>query len=209
MSYAETVTSNLVPVRPKRTDHQAPEWKDQAHAHVRVVNGGAILAGAADLVGILSGLISSFSGVGDRSAAIGVDNFLGDKLQNPIQYIYSGQTVAPPTPEIPAGETGDCAYVKTAGAARGTVGVVSWQIGSSDKRLAIFWQNPYDYVSASQLHYVDIISNSTPTDYNLYSAMWSASSYATDALTRTVNGFTISSTCGTVQEMILRVSIRA
>ncbi|XP_031749604.1 DELTA-thalatoxin-Avl1b-like [Xenopus tropicalis] len=66
-------------------------------------------------------------------------------LSCPSTYCDSGRVHSQPSPSILPGTVDRCVFVRTPSAARGSVGVLTYQL-SGNYTLAIFFSNPYSYV---------------------------------------------------------------
>lgn len=175
---------------------------------VEEFDAGVLLAGTTLLTDVMNKLLSALSSVGNRAAAIGIDNYTNINLIDPEQYLYSGQMYKPPAPEIQGGKADACCFTKTSGAARGTVGVLTYVLQGRGQKLAILWSVPYDYGSYSIWYDVQVISQSKPTNYDLYSDMYYGDPMVAGTnISKVSNGFKLNAACGTVSDCMIRVSI--
>ncbi|XP_074872825.1 deep-sea actinoporin Cjtox I-like [Carettochelys insculpta] len=71
------------------------------------------------------------------------NNTKGMTLRNPRTYCYSGYEHTAPTQEIAPGDSGHSVFVKTSGTARGSVGLLIYDLDTVT--LAILFSNPFDY----------------------------------------------------------------
>ncbi|KAG9330394.1 hypothetical protein JZ751_025534, partial [Albula glossodonta] len=105
-----------------------------------------MLSTASDVVGVAQVIAEE----GDRSVTIHLINHSKSHiLVHPRFHTSSGFCSDPPQPTVQSGETVKCSFNKTAGAARGAVGVMTYDITNSSnevfQRLAIMFSVPYDY----------------------------------------------------------------
>ncbi|KAG9331986.1 hypothetical protein JZ751_016262, partial [Albula glossodonta] len=96
-----------------------------------------MLSTASDVVGVAQVIAEE----GDRSVTIHLINHSNSHI-----LVHPSD---PPQPTVQSGETVKCSFNKTAGAARGAVGVMTYDITNSSnevfQRLAIMFSVPYDY----------------------------------------------------------------
>ncbi|XP_061095083.1 DELTA-sagatoxin-Srs1a-like [Conger conger] len=87
---------------------------------------------------------------GLRSVIVHLTNSSSSVLINPQVYTSSGYSYDPPQPTVGKGATEVCAFGQTKGTARGSVGVLTYDIAKDRKieavkRLAIMFSVPFDY----------------------------------------------------------------
>ena len=93
---------------------------------------------------------------------------------------------------------------------RGTVGVLTYIIEGTQYKFAILWSVPYSYTLPPYFNYynVRIIPKSTPTDVELYNAMYKEATKAGTNISTVEKNFAIGGAGATVGQAQLRVSIR-
>ncbi|XP_067863903.1 DELTA-actitoxin-Aeq1a-like isoform X1 [Heptranchias perlo] len=89
----------------------------------------------------------------------------------PMTYNYSGHVYNPAPPIISPGGKGDATFVKTKGAARGSVGILTYRFG--DNQFSLMFSNPYDYNLYSIVFALYIPDRPVITDKSLYKKMYS------------------------------------
>merc|ERR1712141_232186 len=81
----------------------------------------------------------------DRGCAIATANTgKGTVLENPRFWLKSGMSYAHMPPEIQYKHSGFKLFVKKDWQATGTVGIVTYDIKGTDKKVAILWSVPFD-----------------------------------------------------------------
>ncbi|XP_030622885.1 bryoporin-like [Chanos chanos] len=98
-------------------------------------------------------------------------------LINPKFWMNSGYNSQPPSPTVDVNTTGVCAFSKTAGAATGAVGVLTYELFNkkkqcSDKVIAIMFSVPYDCNLYDNWLAVGIFDCAQPCDDTLYNLMY-------------------------------------
>ncbi|KAI1888753.1 hypothetical protein AGOR_G00171970 [Albula goreensis] len=114
---------------------------------------------------------------GDRCVTIHLNNHSNSHiLVHPRFHTSSGFCSDPPQPTVQSGETVTCSFNKTAGAARGAVGVMTYDITNHSnkvfQRLAIMFSVPYDYNLYENYFAVGLFDSNRSCDYDLYSEMY-------------------------------------
>ncbi|XP_031142843.1 uncharacterized protein LOC116041123 [Sander lucioperca] len=113
-----------------------------------------------------------------RQCAIQITNECSTyDLDNPCAYMESGVCTEPLPPQIDSNSTGSALFTKTANAARGAVGVFTYDlIKKSTKnaigKIAVMFCVPYDYVLYFNLYAVGIFDESQAFNNNLYQLMY-------------------------------------
>ncbi|XDV17129.1 hypothetical protein PO909_016542 [Leuciscus waleckii] len=98
-------------------------------------------------------------------------------LINPKVHLVSGQTFNPPQPTVRPLETEVCTFCKTSGTARGSVGVLTYDLFEQKRKdyietLAIMFSVPYDYNLYSNWFAVGIYPKERNCDRCLYKEMY-------------------------------------
>ncbi|MEK7843476.1 MAG: hypothetical protein AAB241_04500 [Pseudomonadota bacterium] len=208
----KAITGSHVSAAGIRHESDAPEHpagsQPTVGPGVKMVDPGTVIAGAEALVGIMATLIGEMKV--DRDIAVGIDNYTNSNLVRPETYIYSGQIPGPPPPIIQAGTADAASFEKTNGVGRGTVGVLTYIIEGTQYKFAILWSVPYSYTLPPYFNYynVRIIPKSTPTDVELYNAMYKEATKAGTNISTVEKNFAIGGAGATVGQAQLRVSIR-
>uniref|UniRef100_W5KPN9 Uncharacterized protein n=1 Tax=Astyanax mexicanus TaxID=7994 RepID=W5KPN9_ASTMX len=114
----------------------------------------------------------------DRNVTIQITNYSNNyTLDNPRIYTYSGHCYDPPQPTIKQNPKEVCSFTKTASTATGSVGVMTYQILTNDRRcigeLAIMFSVPYDYNLYENVFALGIFKKNTECDETLYNMMYS------------------------------------
>ncbi|KAI4899033.1 hypothetical protein NFI96_007143 [Prochilodus magdalenae] len=114
----------------------------------------------------------------DRSITIMISNCSQKYiLIYPKFYTVSGYSELPPPPTIHKGTVEVCSFIKTSGAARGAVGVLTYDICQHDEtdwvaQLAIMFSVPYDYRMYNSWFALGIFKDRVPCDENLFNQMY-------------------------------------
>ncbi|GCB68429.1 hypothetical protein scyTo_0015219 [Scyliorhinus torazame] len=107
----------------------------------------------------------------NRSVFVEITNNTENKFfATPATYIFSGYVFTLPTPLINPGRRGEALFVRTAGTARGSVGVLTYTFGRD--QFSLLFSNPYDYNLYSMICalYAPVVPEAT--DENLYYKMY-------------------------------------
>ncbi|XP_067863904.1 DELTA-thalatoxin-Avl1a-like isoform X2 [Heptranchias perlo] len=108
----------------------------------------------------------------ERTVEVQIENNSKDKiLTEAATYNYSGHVYNPAPPIISPGGKGDATFVKTKGAARGSVGILTYRFG--DNQFSLMFSNPYDYNLYSIVFALYIPDRPVITDKSLYKKMYS------------------------------------
>ncbi|XP_039681428.1 bryoporin-like [Perca fluviatilis] len=107
-----------------------------------------------------------------RQCYITVINYSSEyTLCNPCQYTQSGRCTQTPTPQIGPQSYGRALFTKTPYTARGSVGVMTYDLQHSTYKIAVMFQVPYDYSMFSNVYAVGIFDKSQECNYDLYYKM--------------------------------------
>lgn len=151
------------------------EKKDE----VTAVAGFPVAAGAAAVGALLASLLSDLNY--SRELAMAIENYTDKKLHHPQFYIESGKVEDVPA-EVTAGDADAVTASKTSGAARGSVGVISYDIensdGTSKYKLAVLWSIPFGYATHQNLFNFALLDIGTATDSHLYTSMLASAAKA-------------------------------
>ncbi|KAK1152327.1 DELTA-thalatoxin-Avl1a-like [Acipenser oxyrinchus oxyrinchus] len=90
-------------------------------------------------------------------------------LEHPQTYCFSGSRKNLPLPSIHPGERVVSIFVKTQGAPRGSVGILSYKF--NNKRFFLYFSNPFDYVLYTNEFALHIADESVQTDEDLYKVL--------------------------------------
>uniref|UniRef100_A0A672ZY35 Uncharacterized protein n=1 Tax=Sphaeramia orbicularis TaxID=375764 RepID=A0A672ZY35_9TELE len=101
-------------------------------------------------------------------------------LCNPRMHLYSGQCVIPQSPFIDSGTSDVAVFVKTPHTARGSVGVITYDLQNnqtqlSTRKMAIMFSVPYDFVIYSNVYAVGMFDKSRECNKALYDEMMDGS----------------------------------
>ncbi|XP_044188515.1 DELTA-sagatoxin-Srs1a-like [Thunnus albacares] len=116
--------------------------------------------------------------MGNRQCSIEVENKCSEyTLGNPRWYTYSGFCETPFPPTLDPSESGSALFIKTPGAACGSVGVFTYNLlnGSTnlnDGKIAVMFSNPFDFNWYSNWYAVGVFDMATTCDYDLYYKMY-------------------------------------
>lgn len=109
----------------------------------------------------------------NRSGRIYIHNHTGYTLDNPRNYLFSGNIVGlNNATEIPPGYANAVAVKKSNGAATGCVGVITYRIKGTRSRLAILYSIPHSYGLYENWFKFSVISDRTPVNKKLYCDMY-------------------------------------
>jgi len=109
----------------------------------------------------------------DRGCAIATANSgSGVILENPRFWLKSGMSYAHMPPEVQYGHSALKLFVKKDWQATGTVGIVSYDIKGTDKKVAILWSVPFDWNLYDCWFNMKIYSQSYPTGDHMYDQMY-------------------------------------
>ncbi|MGH0166416.1 UNVERIFIED_CONTAM: hypothetical protein FKN15_050767 [Acipenser sinensis] len=90
-------------------------------------------------------------------------------------YTFSGYNVDPPPPTIKAKSTAVCSFSKTSDTARGSVGVLTYDVIKNNDAvecIAVMFSVPYDYNWYENWFAIGSFSVGTSCDNNLYNQMY-------------------------------------
>ncbi|XP_038676898.1 DELTA-sagatoxin-Srs1a-like [Scyliorhinus canicula] len=156
--------------------------------------------------------------VSERTVEILIQNNSKSKvLTDAATFNYSGHLYNPPPPVISPGEKGDAMFIKTRGAARGSVGILTFKYGSN--QFSVLFSNPFDYNIFSIEYALYISGVSEQTDKYLYRKMYSQmkpqKNYAKEVLsarTRAISvsggGLVVSATMSNESHSIIKIDVR-
>jgi len=131
----------------------------------------AALEAAVELGPKLHKLIAGY----DRSAEITIRNHSNLKLKNIKTYTDSGKVLGLDLgKEIPAKGSGGVVARKADGAARGAVGLVSWDIEGTDRKLIIMYSVPYDYNLYSNYYNCEVAFTGSPINKDRFDSLYDA-----------------------------------
>ncbi|XP_030622880.1 bryoporin-like [Chanos chanos] len=120
-----------------------------------------------------------------RSCVIGIENgCCGYSLANPKFWMYSGYNDNPPSSTVNTQTTDICSFSQTAGAARGAVGVLTYDLlklesstdelnnYNSNELIAVMFSVPFDYNFYDNWLAVGIFDHNQPCDSALFDLMY-------------------------------------
>ncbi|XP_030622868.1 DELTA-thalatoxin-Avl1a-like [Chanos chanos] len=131
-------------------------------------------------IGAVSDAVDIGQAVADathRSCTIKIENHSNVySFAHPKVWMHSGYNNQLPSPTVDINTTEECAFSKAAGAARGAVGVLTYELlkskSSSNKLLAIMFSVPYDYNLYENWLAVGIFDKTQKCDDTLYNLMY-------------------------------------
>ncbi|XP_034751122.1 bryoporin-like [Etheostoma cragini] len=107
-----------------------------------------------------------------RQCYITIINFgFENTLLNPCQYTQSGGCTQHPSLQIGPHSSGSALFTKTPHAARGSVGILTYDLQDSALKIAVLFSVPYDYNLYSNVYAVGIFDKSQECNYDLYYKM--------------------------------------
>ncbi|XP_032393462.1 bryoporin [Etheostoma spectabile] len=92
-------------------------------------------------------------------------------LLNPCQYTDSGSCTQTPSPRIGPHSSGSALFTKTPYTAKGSVGILTYELQDSTVQIAVMFSVPYDYNLYSNVYAVGIFDKSQECNYDLYYEM--------------------------------------
>ncbi|XP_029998139.1 bryoporin-like [Sphaeramia orbicularis] len=116
-----------------------------------------------------------------RQCNVDITNACKDySLSNPRMHLYSGHCAIPQSPFIDSGTSDVAVFVKTPHTARGSVGVITYDLQDnqtqlSTRKMAVMFSVPYDFNIYSNEYAVGIFDHSRECDKTLYNEMISGS----------------------------------
>ncbi|XP_039621353.1 bryoporin-like [Polypterus senegalus] len=118
----------------------------------------------------------------NRNIAIEFVNYSEKLFRNPRYYCLSGVNIIPPQPTIKAHTAEACSFGKWSFTARGSVGVMTYDIyenfeNLTNKCLAIMFSVPFDYMYYDNWFGVGIFKNDEACDKNLFKKMYYGSEH--------------------------------
>ncbi|XP_030625868.1 bryoporin-like [Chanos chanos] len=144
------------------------------------VSRGAAAGAAAVAVPVVGRAVANAS---RHSCTINIKNCSSVySLVHPKVWMNSGYNSQPPSPTVDTNTKSSCAFSKTAGTARGAVGVLTYDLfirekSRSDKLIAIMFSVPFDYNLYDNWLAVGIFDQAQPCDETLYKFMYYDSDY--------------------------------
>jgi len=108
----------------------------------------------------------------DRRCALSFSNEGGHNLSNPRWYFFSGGTHSAIYPQISGGITSLNLFLKTPWALRGSVGVLTYDIDSTDYKVAIMWDVPFDRNLYDNKFNMKVYPKSFGTGRDMYNQMY-------------------------------------
>ncbi|XP_029995909.1 DELTA-alicitoxin-Pse1b-like [Sphaeramia orbicularis] len=101
-------------------------------------------------------------------------------LCNPRMHLYSGQCVIPQSPFVDSGTSDVAVFVKTPNAARGSVGIITYDLQNnktkkSCMKMAVMFSVPYDFNIYSNVYAVGIFDKRKECNKALYNEMMDGS----------------------------------
>ncbi|XP_058862137.1 uncharacterized protein LOC131703174 [Acipenser ruthenus] len=111
----------------------------------------------------------------NRNITISIENNCDFCLTNPRTYTFSGYNVDPPQPTINAKTTAVCSFSKTNYVARGTVGVLTYDVIKNNDAvecIAMMFSVPFDYNLYKNMFAIGSFSVGTSCDNALYIRMY-------------------------------------
>ncbi|XP_039679662.1 bryoporin-like [Perca fluviatilis] len=134
-----------------------------AHMETASTDTGAVISVGDDTTGRITW----------RQCYITVINYSSeDTLCNPCQYTQSGRCTQIPPPQIGPQSSGSALFTKTPYTARGSVGVMTYDLQDSTEKIAVMFSVPYDYSMFSNVYAVGIFDKSQKCNYDLYYKMY-------------------------------------
>ncbi|XP_026187418.1 bryoporin-like [Mastacembelus armatus] len=141
----------------------------------------ADVAGAAS--GVIGAVVSIGSAIGEavpthRQCTIELkNNCKCYSLCNPRMYFESGGCAVPPSPFIESSTSDMIQFCKTPHAARGAVGVFTYELLHNDtnqhtEKIAVMYSVPYDFSQYSNWYAVGVFDKSKECDRDLYYNMY-------------------------------------
>ncbi|XP_028456388.1 bryoporin-like [Perca flavescens] len=108
-----------------------------------------------------------------RQSYITVINYSSlSTLFNPCLYTQSGRCTQTPPQHIGVQSSGTALFTKTAYTARGSVGVMTYDLQHSTYKIAVMFSVPYNYNQFSNVYTVGIFDKSQECNYDLYYKMY-------------------------------------
>ncbi|KAG9331982.1 hypothetical protein JZ751_016258 [Albula glossodonta] len=137
----------------------------------------AVAAASISGASLLNDVVQEFIIAANRRVSIHLMNLTNANiLINPQIYTYSGYCHDPPQPTVGKGVTEVCAFGHTKGTARGSVGVMTYDIATAQeeasKRLAIMFSVPFNYNQYENVFALGVFDTTQPCDESLYKLMY-------------------------------------
>ncbi|XP_076121226.1 actinoporin-like protein [Alosa pseudoharengus] len=113
-----------------------------------------------------------------RNATIEISNLTNNYcLLNPRVFLENGETFNPPQPTVRPLKTEVCTFSKTSAKAKGSVGVMTYDLFERSRNdhietLAIMWSVPWDYNLYKNWFAVGVYPKSRACDESLYKEMY-------------------------------------
>jgi len=108
-----------------------------------------------------------------RALALGLNNLTSATLVRPQWWLESGRMDKAPAERVRPNEASASFWTKKGGAARGSVGVLTYDIEGSNRSIAIMWSVPYSYALYDNWFNVHIVDTGTVVDWTLFRRLYS------------------------------------
>ncbi|XP_043920023.1 DELTA-thalatoxin-Avl1a-like [Protopterus annectens] len=153
--------------------------------------------------------------VTDRAVAVEIANYSSrHDLHRPHYHTSSGHNFIPPAPTIRRNSNDICAFMKTAGTACGSVGVLTYQF--DNHTIAIMFSNPFDYKMYSIWHGLAIFDGVKVADNELFNHMYNDEAHnmkrqkvdqCGGCLELNCNGIYVKATMSSAAKAIMKVEV--
>jgi hypothetical protein len=135
----------------------------------------------------------------------------GVKLVNPQYHVDSGQCDDPPANSIDTFAASDpILFSKTNDVARGTVGLLSYQVDGEEHKLVVMWSVPYDYNFYENWWNVAMYPKGKALDSALFKEMYKTAKKGSQTVSMNIDGwaYEIAGSMGTSGKTTLKIDLK-